>query len=630
MSAGASLRGAMPRGLVTAAAVLLVVTGCGHSPEPGKTDSAGTNLSGRSNEELTRFLPVLADYPGSTWSVTVTPGAPEVSIWPRTGKDARIEPSGCADIPFQRKDLIAASTRARVPNPVAGDSGEASVWIMREGRGADLIAESSDWAKRCHDFRAEYGSPDTPDPTAVSLLPPERVNGVEVTRIHLTDNREHRFQPEGSREAVVSLARVAGLVVLGFRHDNRGDAAEVLALTIKRLAAGQPASKPLSDKVETGYLNGRPDRELRHLLPSTPDLPPGWIVTQTSPMVGERATDVSESTTKPVECGRIPFQYDGWRSDTNRDFRDVASVGAGNGNQTGGSVRLSVETRGHSIIEDTKFAARYCADNAVAGRIPIETLPGTQLDGIDVTNVAVTQESQRRTFTASLLNIRGLLVIAEPQLSEQSSPLVQKLVDNIRHAKFDTPPGDWYSGPYDRPAGDVAFPQASADDTDKLARVAQGELVNPEQYHFGGLMPGDTKTRTPDYLHFRSPTGSITCSWHKSVLVCDTPRGTYARTPKPVDVKGDWSDSLVLFGWNGLQNGAIAADPVVYAESDVLDYGKTIRLTTAPGLIECLMERDGLTCVDYSQRTGMHLSRDDLTPLKATDSLAKDDRAEPS
>lgn len=84
------------------------------------------------------------------------------------------------------------------------------------------------------------------------------------------------------------------------------------------------------------------------------------------------------------------------------------------------------------------------------------------------------------------------------------------------------------------------------------------------------------------------------------------------------------------FGWGRVVNGVFDDDPLVYAESNVLAYGSTIRLETDPDATECLMERDGLTCVTYTgRRIGMHLSRQDLTPLPVTDALEKDNRAEP-
>lgn len=176
--------------------------------------------------------------------------------------------------------------------------------------------------------------------------------------------------------------------------------------------------------------------------------------------------------------------------------------------------------------------------------------------------------------------------------------------------------------------GEVPSPAPTADATAALTRVAQGTLVNPEQYHFGGYLPGDAPTRSSDdYLHFRSPSGAIACTWRKYILYCDVPQGTFPRTPKPADLKGDWHDSVVAFGWDGLHNGVSAHDPLVYAESNVLPYGSTIRLDDDT---ECLMEQDGLTCVYADKRIGMHLSRTDLTPLAATEDFTKDTRLLPN
>lgn len=164
----------------------------------------------------------------------------------------------------------------------------------------------------------------------------------------------------------------------------------------------------------------------------------------------------------------------------------------------------------------------------------------------------------------------------------------------------------------------------SPEATAKLARVAQGTLVDPEPYHRGGHLPDDTPVRSSDdYVHFQSPTGAIACTWRKYTLFCNIPQGTYPRTPKPADLQGRWQDTVVDFGWAGLGSGLAAEDPIVYAVSKVLPYGSTIRLQQGT---ECLMEPDGLTCVDYDKRSGFHVSRGDLTPLTATTALAADTR----
>ncbi|MGV0625319.1 hypothetical protein ABQE43_05395, partial [Mycolicibacter minnesotensis] len=227
----------MRQGWVIVAVVTFFVAGC----EPAGGPAAEHDLGGRSNQELARFLPEVADYPGPTWEVRKTIGPSRFAIGPHVEPGVTVDPAGCADIPFQRTEQIAASTEGTVPNAIAGNYGEASVRLMREPSGSDLIAESVRWAEHCHEYRQIHPSsgpngPPYSEPTAVSILPPTEVGGVEVTRIHLTDNREHRFQAEGRRESVISLARVRGLVIVGRRHDNYGAAAEIMALTIRRLA----------------------------------------------------------------------------------------------------------------------------------------------------------------------------------------------------------------------------------------------------------------------------------------------------------------------------------------------------------------------------------------------------------
>ncbi|WP_109475918.1 hypothetical protein [Mycobacteroides immunogenum] len=284
----------------------LVVAGCGHGTAP----TVGPDLAGRSNEQLARFLPVLADYSGAVWEIRQKIGLDDHPIGAYIDPSAAIEPAGCADIPFQRSDLIAASTDGSVPNAIAGNSGEASVRIMRDQRGSDLIAESLDWARRCHEYRQNYPSsgPNDPalaNPTAVSVLPPMQVDGIAVTRIHLTDNREHRFQAEGTRESVVSLARVRGVVVVGRRHDNNRDAADILAHTINRLRADEPVSKPLSDNADAGLpLTNRSDKELQQLLPAAIDLPADWQIDQSTPVIRDGTDGTSTSATIPANCDR--------------------------------------------------------------------------------------------------------------------------------------------------------------------------------------------------------------------------------------------------------------------------------------------------------------------------------------
>lgn len=73
-----------------------------------------------------------------------------------------------------------------------------------------------------------------------------------------------------------------------------------------------------------------------------------------------------------------------------------------------------------------------------------------------------------------------------------------------------------------------------------------------------------------------------------------------------------------------------ASLPRVYAETEVLRYVHTIRLSAdgSSAGTECLMERTGLTCVNYQTRVGLQLSRENFTPLVGTDALSPDLRPE--
>jgi hypothetical protein len=297
-------------------------------------------------------------------------------------------------------------------------------------------------------------------------------------------------------------------------------------------------------------------------------------------------------------------------------------------------VRLAVETPGKSVIDETTAWASDCRSfQSDSGHThTVELLPFSKVGDDTVINVRYVNDSTLDAGeTFSLLRIRGILVVTKPALASQHGSLADKVVDNLRHAAFDTPsPPARASYPpvhphpdEDKPIGQVTLPTPSVDADHELARVAHGSLVNPEQYRLGGYLPGDATTRSPEYLHFRSPTGAIACTWRKWLLFCTVPQGTYPRTPKPAGDQVSWDGSIVAFGWNGIQNGYAATDPIVYAESNALPYGSTIRLADD---VECLMERDGLTCVSYGSHLGMHLSRQDLTPLTPTTALTPDTR----
>lgn len=614
----------MRAGYLVAAALLLVVSGCA---QPRQSTPVAADVAGLSNRELTRFLPTLADYPGPSWDLTLTAGASNRQQGPYIDPSSSVEPAECAAVPFLRSDLVAASSDGVVQNGIAGDAGSAAVRIMRERPGVDLIAESLAWAKRCREYRISYSNFATAPgaPTAISVLPPRQVEGAVVTRIHFTDNRAKLYQGEGSRESVVSLARVHGLVVVGYHHDRAQEAAAILALTIRRLSSNHVASKPSSDKPDTSALNQRTDKELEQLLPSVTDAPDGWTILQSSPIIAYSTQDGESAT----GCSRLPFANEAdSRSDTRRDFRQIATVSAAStsdGTNVRSAVTIGLEIPDVSVITETTLWANQCG---------LEALPTPPLDGIAVTSFRIRERTDTTPErTVSLLKVRKLLVITEPALTQQKTQLAHQSIENLLHAQFATAPTGpdpmpTYPDPHTPPPGYLPLPEPTVEATTTLARVGQGTLVNSEPYHMGGYMPGDSLIRSPDdYLHFHSPSGAITCDWRKYTLICDTPHGTYPRTPKPADLQGIWQDSVSILNWYGLISGTAGDDPIVYAVSNVLPYGSTLRLTDDT---ECRMDRDGLTCVDYAKRIGLHLSRTDLTPLAATKALTNDTRPQPT
>ncbi|HLS00308.1 MAG TPA: hypothetical protein VK069_11990 [Mycolicibacillus parakoreensis] len=613
----------------------LLLAACAPTPSPPQAAP---------DDGLAGYLPSLADYPWTGWNVVQLVGAPGETD-PPPARTA--EPAGCEQAPFTEPGRIAARTVARHTSlGPTGYGGEASVVLFDPQASRDLIAQTRAWARRCAVYVEWYSGEDRGPgmPTSVSVLPARRIAGVDVLRVLFTDNREQRFQAEGSRESVVYLARVGDVVVGGRRHDSGPVLDDVFGVTLRRLTAHRRAPRPLADTAGTADLRGYSDADLSRLLPVAGDLPAGWTVGHTSPTVAARIDDYGpEGSTDPRDCATIPFMNErAPRADVGHDFREVATAEA-RSDATGGlpggldhwqsearQVRLNIEDPTVDVIEATKRWAQQCATYRGVGRQPTEgsvDLVPTTVAGHEAYAVRLTRSLPTNfDFWTILTRVRGVLVTALSP-SDEPGELVRATVEHLRDASFDTAPAplDYhpYPGPspiiFDHPPGEMPLREPSAEEARKLADVAHGAIVDAERYHVGGYLPGDPTTRTPDYLHFRSPTGSIVCTWRTYSLFCDVPAGTYPKTPKPRDHEDDWNASVVNFGWERVVNGVVAEEPVVYAESEVLPYGSTIRLEDDPDATACRMERDGLTCVVGGTRpVGMHLSRDDLTPLRVT------------
>lgn len=127
-----------------------------------------------------------------------------------------------------------------------------------------------------------------------------------------------------------------------------------------------------------------------------------------------------------------------------------------------------------------------------------------------------------------------------------------------------------------------------------------------------------------DRISFMTPSGHIICTGGSDVLICYAESATLPGPPRPVESSsGNWEPYLE-FG-DEITYGVAAGNPMLPQKANVLPYGSTLRF----GDIECLSARDGITCVNFPSSTGFHLSRDDLTPMKAVDPMPVDARVEP-
>lgn len=165
---------------------------------------------------------------------------------------------------------------------------------------------------------------------------------------------------------------------------------------------------------------------------------------------------------------------------------------------------------------------------------------------------------------------------------------------------------------------------ASRDARERLSRVLTGNLVDSGDFHASSWDPDVPMTQDPGSISFLTPSGNIACSGGTSVIVCASNSPALARPPRPVHTwGGNWEPYVEFDG--KITYGVAAGNPMLPSKANTLPYGSTVRF----GDIECLSARDGITCVHLSSSTGFHLSREDLTPLKALDPVPADTRIEP-
>ncbi|WP_238390770.1 MULTISPECIES: hypothetical protein [unclassified Mycolicibacterium] len=143
-------------------------------------------------------------------------------------------------------------------------------------------------------------------------------------------------------------------------------------------------------------------------------------------------------------------------------------------------------------------------------------------------------------------------------------------------------------------------------------------------FHASSFAPGEA-ARLDSSVSFMTPSRNIVCTGGPGSLVCEASSRTLPRPPRPTQSPpGNW-EPYVEFSSAGVTYGIAAGNPMVPSKANVLPYGSSLRL----GDVECLSDTDGLTCVNFPSNTGFHLSRDDLTPLKAVEPVPADTRVEP-
>lgn len=183
-----------------------------------------------------------------------------------------------------------------------------------------------------------------------------------------------------------------------------------------------------------------------------------------------------------------------------------------------------------------------------------------------------------------------------------------------------------YTTPAEPPqeAGDLEV-IASEDAYDRLAAVAEGILVDSGPYHLAGYNPGFPLRVNAGSVSLSTPSGNIHCTGTPRWVICKVEDGTVPAPPRPTTgAVGNWAPYIGI-DTGGVSYGTFAGNPLVNAESTPLPYGSTLRF----GDTGCRSAPDGLTCVNYVNSTGFHLSRDDFTPLKALRPVPRDTRIEP-
>ncbi|MUM16244.1 hypothetical protein FZI91_11130 [Mycobacterium sp. CBMA271] len=185
-----------------------------------------------------------------------------------------------------------------------------------------------------------------------------------------------------------------------------------------------------------------------------------------------------------------------------------------------------------------------------------------------------------------------------------------------------------YASPAQPPAASEPLViQPSSDARERLARVADGALVDSGGFHEWAPSRAAPVSSDVSLIHFSTSDGNIHCSGSIGGIFCEVRESGIPKAPRPTGPGNGpvaWQQVIEL-GPTGLRYGLFNGSVVVFPDGNTLPAGSTIRF----GDVECLSGQGDITCVDYSSDTGFQLTRDALTPLRSAEALPRDTRVEP-
>ncbi|MFI9401567.1 hypothetical protein [Nocardia sp. NPDC052316] len=149
---------------------------------------------------------------------------------------------------------------------------------------------------------------------------------------------------------------------------------------------------------------------------------------------------------------------------------------------------------------------------------------------------------------------------------------------------------------------------------DRIAWVQAGTEVDASRYHSASTGTGAAADLKSD-IAFISPSGKISCitgtayqlDGFNCVVKLKNP------VPKPHEGFGNWDGGYVNYSAKTLTVGQFRGDPGLFIHGDGQTLPYDSKLTF--GDYTCRIATDGLTCVNPTTRTGVHMSDDAIVPF---------------